>query len=99
MRRWLSALTQGWTKTELDRHSGMASFFGNTVAQKVEMGTLPTLRAATDLDAKSRDYYGPSGFMEIKGDPIKVKSNARSHDEILAKKLWNLSEELTGIKF
>ena len=89
----------GWTKTDLDRHSSMATFFGNTVAQKVEMGTLPTLRAATDLDAKSGDYFGPSGFLEIRGYPIKVPSYAKSHDETIAKKLWDLSEELTGIKF
>lgn len=89
----------GWTKTDLDRHSSFAAFFGLTIAQKVEMGTLPTLRAASDPKANSGDYFGPSGFLEIRGNPIKVKSSARSHDETLAKKLWNLSEELTGIKF
>lgn len=89
----------GWTKTELDRHSGFAAFLGNVLAQKVEMGTLPTLRAAFDSEAKPGDYYGPSGFMEIKGDPIKVPSNAKSHEEASAKKLWDLSEKLTGLTF
>ena len=89
----------GWTKTELDRHSGFAAFLGNAIAQTVQIGTLPTLRAATDLGAKSNDYFGPSGFMEIRGNPVIVKSNARSHDEKAAKRLWNLSEEMTGIKF
>lgn len=50
----------GFTKTELDRHSGIAQVIGNLIAQKVYIGTLPTLRAASDSQAKSGDYFGPS---------------------------------------
>ncbi len=89
----------GWTKTELDRHSGIASFLGNLVAQKVAMGTLPTLRAATDEEANSGDYFGPKGIMEMRGYPVLVPSNKMSHNEVNAKRLWTLSEELTGIKY
>jgi len=89
----------GWTKTELDRHSGIASFLGNILAQKVDMGTLPSLRAATDSRAKSGDYFGPKGFMEMRGYPILVKSNAMANSKKNAKRLWDLSEQLTGVKY
>lgn len=89
----------GWTKTELDRHSGIIQFLGNIVAQTVEMGTLPTLRAAIDENAKSGDYYGPRRLFEMRGYPIVVKSNKLSHDQAKAKQLWDMSEELTGIRF
>jgi NAD(P)-dependent dehydrogenase (short-subunit alcohol dehydrogenase family) len=89
----------GWTKTELDRHSGLVKFIGNLVAQTVEMGTLPSLRAATDLTAQSGDYFGPKGIMEMRGYPVKVKSTNLSHEIEPAKKLWDLSEKLTGIKY
>jgi hypothetical protein len=42
---------------------------------------------------------GPDGFREMRGNPIKVASNAKSHDASIAKKLWDISEKLTGIKF
>lgn len=89
----------GWTKTELDRHSGVARFIGDIVAQTVQMGTLPTLRAATDVSAKSGDYFGPSKIMEMRGHPVLVKSNKLSKNEGNAKTLWNISEKLTGINF
>lgn len=89
----------GWTKTELDRHSGVAYFFGNFLAQTVEMGTLPTLIAAIDEKAKTGNYYGPSKLFEIIGHPLIVKSNKLSHNEENAKRLWTLSENLTGVKY
>lgn len=89
----------GWTKTDLDRHSGLFQFLGNIVAQTVEMGTLPSLRAATDETAQSGDYFGPSRMLELRGNPVLVNSNKRSHDADKAKKLWNMSEELTGVTY
>jgi hypothetical protein len=47
---------------------------------------------------KGGEYYGPSKRGEIAGPAIKVKSNRRSHNEDIAKKLWDLSIEMTGIK-
>ena len=89
----------GWTKTELDRHIGIVGIISSIIGQKVEMGVLPTLRAAIDPDAKSGDYFGPDGFREMRGNPIKVKSNAMSHNVQKAEQLWVLSEQLTGIKY
>lgn len=95
----VTAAHPGWTKTELDRHSGVAAFLGNIVAQHVEMGTLPTLRAAVDPEAKPGDYFGPAKFFEARGFPILVKSNPKSNDTALAKKLWDVSEQLTGVRY
>ncbi len=95
----VTAAHPGWTRTELQRHAGMARFLNNFFSQGVERGALPTLRAAVDENAKSGDYFGPSGFMEMQGSPVKVKSNKRSHDVNAARELWKLSEKLTGTKY
>lgn len=89
----------GWTKTELDRHIGLVGIMSSIIGQKVEMGVLPTLRAATDPQALSGDYFGPDGFREMRGNPVKVKSNAMSLNAQKAEQLWILSEKLTGIKY
>jgi NAD(P)-dependent dehydrogenase (short-subunit alcohol dehydrogenase family) len=67
--------------------------------QSAFMGALPSMRAATDLDVKGSDYYGPSGRGERRGHPIRVESNGASHNEEDALSLWNLSEKLTGVSF
>ena len=89
----------GWTKTELDRHIGLVGVISSIIGQKSKMGVLPTLRAATDLEAISGDYFGPSRFREMRGNPIKVKSNEMSHNVQKAEQLWQVSEKLTGIKY
>jgi hypothetical protein len=67
------------------------------LGQKPEMGALPALYAATAPDVRGGDYYGPGGWQELQGYPIKVQSNERSHDRVTAGKLWIVSEELTGV--
>jgi NAD(P)-dependent dehydrogenase (short-subunit alcohol dehydrogenase family) len=89
----------GWTATELQRHAKILKFLNRFVAQDISMGALPTLYAAVGPDVKGSDYYGPSGWREMRGYPKKVESNEPSHDETNAKKLWKASEELTGVKF
>ncbi len=69
------------------------------MSQKPEMGALPTLYAATAPDVKGGDYYGPRGFMEMRGYPKKVLSSKRSHDGAVAARLWEVSEELTGVQY
>jgi len=75
--------------------SPLASLIG----QDSKHGALPILRAALDPEAKGGEYYGPSGFREVKGAPAKVKSSSKSHDLLVATKLWSVSEEMTGKKF
>lgn len=67
--------------------------------QSAAMGALPQLMAAVDPNVKGGEFYGPDGFNEIKGSPVKVESNEASHRIEDAMKLWKLSEKLTGIKF
>lgn len=89
----------GWTATDLQRYSGIFRFFNPFFAQKPAMGALPTLYAATAPHVKSGDFFGPGGWQEWRGYPKKVESNKLSHDKNIAAQLWNISEELTGIKF
>jgi NAD(P)-dependent dehydrogenase (short-subunit alcohol dehydrogenase family) len=70
---------------------------GNVFAQSQEMGALPVLFAAAVPEINGCDYTGPAKGMS--GYPGKVKSNAKSYDEALAKKLWTVSEELTGVVY
>ncbi len=89
----------GWTATELQRHSGLFGFLNQFFAMSQDQGALPTLRAAFDEDAKSGDYFGPDGWQEWKGYPIKVDANKLAQDESIAKRLWDVSEELTKVNF
>jgi len=89
----------GWTETNLQEHAKGVKFLNRFLAQEPLMGALPTLYAATEPSVQGAEYFGPSGFMEMNGSPKKVKSNKRSHDEDVAERLWNVSEELTGVRF
>lgn len=96
----------GWSRTELSKHAVTKSWVRMAFAvlepllsQDQRAGAHPMLRAATEAGVKGGDYYGPSGFLGAKGDAIKTTSNARSHDEITQKRLWQISEDLTGFKY
>lgn len=69
------------------------------IAQGQDMGALPTLFAAVDPNVKGCDYIGPTGMGGMRGYPEKVMSNNKSYDETLAKRLWQVSEELTGVVY
>ncbi len=75
------------------------TLFMGKVEQSAAMGALPTLRAATDPTAQGGQYYGPSGFYEARGYPVVVTSNPISYDEEVARRAWEASEELTGVRF
>ena len=68
-------------------------------SQPAAMGALPTLYAATSPDARGGDYIGPDGFMENYGHPRKTRSTARSHDRAVASRLWEVSEQLTSVRY
>lgn len=69
------------------------------IFQSSAMGALPSLRAAVDPEALGGQYYGPAGKGERSGYPIVVDSNLASKNEKDARILWEISEELTGIKY
>ncbi len=90
----------GVTATNLFRSSNSVVNWGSgLIGQRVEMGTLPMLRAATEEGLKGGEYIGPKGFMGMSGYPVRVKSTATANNVDLARKLWSVSEELTGIKY
>ena len=95
----VTAAHPGWTRTELQRHAGLVRLFNPLFSQGVEQGALPTLRAGFDPDAQSGDFYGPSKFFELHGDPVKVKSNKLSHNKRLAQDVWQRSEQLTQVYY
>lgn len=68
-------------------------------AQGQAMGALPTLFAAIAPDVNGCDYIGPISLGGMRGYPVKVMSNNKSYDEALAKRLWQVSEELTGVVY
>jgi NAD(P)-dependent dehydrogenase (short-subunit alcohol dehydrogenase family) len=95
----VTAAHPGWTATELQRNAGGFRFLNPFFAQGIDMGALPTLMAAVDSDVNSGDYFGPSGMMEMRGHPKKVKTNKLSKDEEIAARLWDVSESLIGLKY
>jgi NAD(P)-dependent dehydrogenase (short-subunit alcohol dehydrogenase family) len=68
-------------------------------AQPAEIGALPQLYAATARDVEGGAVYGPDGLFESRGYPRRVGASARAHDEVSARRLWDLSEELCGVSF
>ena len=95
----ITAAHPGWTSTDLQRHAVFLRFLNHLLGQGVKMGALPTLRAAFDDNAKAGEYFGPSRCFHMHGYPKKQASNKMSYDEEKARKLWELSEEMTGIKY
>jgi len=67
--------------------------------QSSAMGALPSIRSAVDQEAKGGQYYGPDGKGEKSGYPIVVDSNETSKNLEYAQKLWEISQELTGVRY
>ena len=94
----------GISNTELARSTPAVlrvpvSWLAPLIAQRPEMGALPTLRAATDPSVTGGQYYGPGNRGEVRGYPKVVSSSADSHDLATQQRLWAVSEELTGVTF
>ncbi|MDA3930877.1 MAG: oxidoreductase [Prolixibacteraceae bacterium] len=69
------------------------------IMQSAAKGALPQIRASVDASVKGAEYYGPDGFNEVFGYPVLVESTPASHSLEDAKKLWELSEKLTGVSY
>lgn len=81
------------------RRAGFYTLANRLVAQSGEMGALPILYAATAPDVEQGSYYGPSGLLRLKGWPKIEKPDPRRATPEAARKLWELSENLSGIHF
>ena len=69
------------------------------IAQSAEMGALPTLYAATVPDLPGGSFVGPDGFMEQRGHPHVVTAAGKAYDEQAWRRLWEVSEQLTGVEY
>ncbi len=104
-----AAAHPGWAATDL-YHKGAR--VGNATLQEKIMtlptrhlaqssfdGALPTMYAATAPEVPPGAYIGPSRRMETVGPPAIVQGNARSRDEGDARRLWEVSEQLTDVHY
>jgi NAD(P)-dependent dehydrogenase (short-subunit alcohol dehydrogenase family) len=90
----------GYTATNLQKDLGfMMKVMNVLLAQKVNIGALPILRAATEPNLKGTEFFGPTKMNEMKGYPELVRSSETSYNSHLAKKLWEVSEKLTNFKY
>ena len=93
----------GGSMTELGRH--IPPLFAilflplSLVMNSSAEGALPTLMATTHEGVKGGDYFGPKGMGEMRHSAKQVETIPASRDEADAKKLWDLSTELTGVEY
>lgn len=88
--RWADNNLSGFMKI-------MGKIMSATSYQSAAMGALPPLYAGTDPNVKTGSYYGPEN--DTKGFPVEVQASDSAHNETDAKRLWELSEKLTGVKY
>ncbi|WP_088007017.1 oxidoreductase [Indiicoccus explosivorum] len=67
--------------------------------QTPEMGALPTIYAATAPNLTGGEYIGPDGKGQRKGYPTLERPDPAALDEKTAERLWNVSEEMTGVVY
>ena len=99
-----TAAHPGYAATNLQFHSGrrlldVVNAAGNRLlAQDENGGALPTLYAAVAA-IPGDSFAGPGGFMEQRGTPKLVGRSNAARDADVARRLWDVSEELTGVRF
>ena len=99
-----TAAHPGVADTELSRHlpkllnSALKYTIGPLISHNATEGANPTILASIS-EAEGGEYFGPTGFMEMKGKAGKATSSNSAHNETLAKRLWEVSEELVQFKY
>ncbi|MFF5031749.1 oxidoreductase [Nocardia salmonicida] len=91
----------GYAATELMSHTETVQdavmWLGNRMlAQDAHQGALPTLFAAT-AEVKAGTFYGPDGFLGLRGNPARAGSAPTARNRKVAAELWELSEKLCGL--
>ncbi|WP_024756135.1 oxidoreductase [Streptomyces exfoliatus] len=69
------------------------------LAQSPERGALPQLYAATDPAVEGGEFIGPDGPAELRGAPTRVRLSDAAADAVTGRRLWEVSEDLTGVRF
>ncbi len=99
----------GFARTEIFRgvaqgrggalKAALGSFGAQLFGQSAAQGALPILYAATAPGVQPGGYYGPDGFGEARGNPAPAKTTPQGRDMTAAARLWDVSEQVTGVRF
>jgi NAD(P)-dependent dehydrogenase (short-subunit alcohol dehydrogenase family) len=89
----------GWAATSPLSDDFFSRWGSKIVAQRVDKSALTTLYAGVSNEVSGGDFIGPSGLLQIRGYPKKVRSNDISYDESIARCLWEKSEQICGMKW
>ncbi|MFJ9444395.1 oxidoreductase [Kitasatospora sp. NPDC101235] len=95
----------GYAATGLPRAGavgGVRLLFGHLLrplAQSPARGALAQLHAATAPNVRGGELYGPGGMGELRGAPVRTSPAPRAQDEAVGRRLWEVSQELTGVPF
>jgi len=89
----------GWTGTNLQRTSRFIMMVNPLFAMKPWQGALPILYAAVSGDVEPGGYYGPDGLATLWGYPVPNGPAKASRDAGAARRLWDLSEHLTDVRW
>jgi len=94
----------GYSSTNLQSHTesildSVMSLGNRVIGQSADMGALPDLYAATEPDVVGGSYIGPDGRFEVHGYPKRVGSTKKSKNLQDARRLWELSEKMTGVTY
>jgi NAD(P)-dependent dehydrogenase (short-subunit alcohol dehydrogenase family) len=69
------------------------------VAQGKDVGAEPLVHAAVGRGVRSGEYWGPDGWMQLRGHPAVVEAKPWAHDRTAAARLWTASERASGVSF
>lgn len=93
------AVHPGYSATHLQDTVPGGGLFNVLMAQPQKKGCYPSVFAATSDQAESGRYYGPHGFMEMRGMPAEADIRRLARNQRIRERLWDVSEELTGIRY
>jgi NAD(P)-dependent dehydrogenase (short-subunit alcohol dehydrogenase family) len=105
MRLLSNAAHPGYARTNLQTtgpgrpQNSIEKMMASFMSQDAAHGALPTLRAATAIDAAQGSYYAPDRLFHLKGDPVAVPVPKPARDEAASRKLWEVSEKLTSVQW
>jgi NAD(P)-dependent dehydrogenase (short-subunit alcohol dehydrogenase family) len=97
-RTGLQSAGRSWDRDTMSALERLGSFLEPYLSHSAAEGALPTLLAATSPSAQGGVMYGPSGFYELRGPPKLAKIVPRALDKAVWKRLWDVSEGLTGVR-
>jgi hypothetical protein len=99
----------GFAATEVAKNSGAltpTNAFSKWLQDRISVlipspadAARPIVHAARDEHVRGGDYYGPGGFLEIRGDTGRARVNRLATDAELGRRLWALSEAMTGVRY